>query len=120
MAHIRSTSMLREERHCLGMREEIRVRHPGEEGEDFRVVLLEGALLHVVEHTAVPKDLPDPFRRPSMSWKTLNVDLDVVVPGGLACVGLKPPRLDQEDRHANEHRTSAQSRGALVMVVKTH
>jgi hypothetical protein len=121
MSHIRLASMLREERHCLRTREEFRVCHPGEEGEDFRVVLLEGGFLHVVKHTDVPKDLPDPLCRPIMRQKkALNVDLDVVVLGDLPCVGLKPPRLDQEDRRANEYRTSTQSRSALVRVVQTH
>jgi hypothetical protein len=94
MANICLASLLREESNYFRVRKEVRVPHPGEEGEDLHVVLLEGGFLHVVEHTDVPKDLLDPLRWPSMGRETLDADPGMIVPASLASVGLEPPRLD--------------------------
>jgi hypothetical protein len=107
VAYICLASLLREEGNYFGARKEIQVCHPGEEGEDFCVVLLECGFLHVVKYADVPKDLLDPLRRPSMGWKMLDADPGMALPASLAGVGLEPPRLDQEDDHSDEHRTSS-------------
>jgi hypothetical protein len=72
----------------------------------------------VIENANVTQYLLNSLLRPSMNGEPLNADYGVITPANLPGVRLEEPRLYQEHSRADEYRTRAQSRAALVRVVK--
>jgi hypothetical protein len=88
------------------------------EGEKLSVVPVEGCLLHMIEDDHIPKNLPNPFSRPSMQWKTFNVDFDMVKPIGGMSVRIATPRLNLVESASNKERANVNNGIALLRVVE--